>query len=79
MNKTVKKVFLVIGILVAAFLIWQLFFNDGGVLITGYNAVAGVINNVWAAIVGDANAKIIPTWGDAVDKNGNDGLGGSMF
>ena len=39
MNKTVKKVFMLIGLLVVIFIAWQLVFNDGGILKTGYNAI----------------------------------------
>ena len=39
MNKTVKKVFMLIGVLVAIFIAWQLIFNDGGILRTMYNSI----------------------------------------
>ena len=62
MNKTVKKVFLLIGTLVAIFLIWSLFFNDGGILRTGYNALANGVNGQWEKVAG-TDQKILPEWG----------------
>lgn len=61
MNKTVKKVFLLIGLLVLIFLIWQLVFNDGGIVKTGYNAIANGINKQWAKVAGRGQT-LIPTW-----------------
>lgn len=68
----IKKVFLIIGVLVLAFLVWQLVFSDGGVLISAWNAVADTINGVWQKITG-GTSKIVPEWGDAVDSGKNDG------
>ena len=70
MNKTVKTVFLLIGILVLIFLIWQLVFNDGGIIKTGYNALANGINGQWEKVAGNGNP-ILPLWDDtAADDNG---------
>lgn len=69
----IKKVFLIIGVLVLAFLVWQLVFNDGGVLQSGYNAIADTLNGTWQKITG-GNSDILPEWGGAV-KGGGDGLG----
>ena len=70
MNKTVKTVFLLIGTLVAIFLIWQLVFRDGGILKTGYNALAKGINGQWEKVAGSGQ-KILPTWGESkTDVNG---------
>lgn len=52
MNKTVKKVFMLIGLLVVIFIAWQLVFNDGGILKTGYNAIVKGINGQWAKVAG---------------------------
>lgn len=71
--KPIKTVFLIIGVLVLAFLLWQLVFNDGGVLISTWNAIAETINSVWAKITGNPSATIVPEWGDAVDPNKNKG------
>ena len=69
MNKTVKAVFSLIGLLVLIFLIWQMFFNDGGILVTGYNALADGINKQWKQVAGDS--QLIPNWGDnGAAKNG---------
>lgn len=69
----IKKVFLIIGVLVLAFLVWQLVFSDGGVLISAWNSIAGVINGTWQTITGDSTAVLVPEWGDAVDGSKNDG------
>ncbi len=62
MNKTVKKVFMLVGLLVIIFIAWQLIFNKGGILKTGYNALAGGINKQWEKVSGSNN--LIPTWGN---------------
>ena len=62
MGKTVKKIFIILGVLVACFIGWQLVFNQGGILRTGYNAFVGVINNSFEKIAGDG-AKIMNEWG----------------
>lgn len=62
MNKTVKQVFLLIGILVLIFLIWQLVFNDGGIIKTMYMTLANGVNNQWSKVAGD-NSSILPAWG----------------
>lgn len=61
MNKTVMKVFLLIGILVVIFLAWSLIFNDGGILRSGYNAIADGINGQWEKVAGDGE-EILPKW-----------------
>lgn len=74
MNKTVKKVFLLIGTLVLIFLIWQLVFNKGGIVRTAYNAVADGINGQWAKVAGQ-NKKILPTWDSSDADGGANGKG----
>lgn len=70
MNKTVKKVFMLLGVLVASFLVWQLVFNNGGILKTAYNSVAGSINTQYAKAAGTGQ-KILPLWTNAnADNNG---------
>lgn len=61
MNKTVKKVFMLIGVLVAIFIAWQLIFNDGGILRTMYNSVANGINGQWHEVAG-SNSSLLPEW-----------------
>lgn len=61
MNKTVKTVFMLIGLLVIIFLAWQLVFNDGGIIKTMYNALANGINGQWGKVAGK-DQKLIPTW-----------------
>lgn len=69
MSKTVKTVFLIIGLLVLIFIVWQLVFNDGGILKTGYNAMAEGINRQWHKVAG-SGSDILATWGDNADDNG---------
>ena len=69
MNKTVKTVFLLIGTLVLIFIVWQLVFNDGGILKTGYNAMADGINTQWAKVAGSGKT-ILATWGSNAASNG---------
>lgn len=61
MNKTVKKVFMLIGVLVAIFIAWQLIFNDGGILRTMYNSIANGINGQWAKVAG-SEQELLPAW-----------------
>jgi hypothetical protein len=70
MSKTVKTVFLIIGLLVLIFIVWQLVFNDGGILKTGYNAMAKGINGQWAKVAGSGQT-ILATWGSNADSNGS--------
>ena len=70
MSKTVKKVFMLIGTLVAIFLVWQLVFNDGGILMTAYNAIVNGINGQWAKVAGSGQT-LLPEWGDNADHNGS--------
>lgn len=74
MNKTVKQVFLLIGILVLIFLIWQLVFNDGGIIRVGYDAMANGINGQWEKVAGSGQ-KILPTWGDSDASDNANGKG----
>lgn len=70
MNKTVKIVFLLIGTLVLIFLIWQLVFNDGGIVKTIYNSFANGVNKQWEKVAGSGE-KILPNWTDSnADDNG---------
>lgn len=61
MNGTIKKVFLIIGLLVLIFIAWQLVFNDGGILKTGYNSMANGINGQWQKVAGK-NQTILALW-----------------
>lgn len=73
MNKTVLKVFMLVGLLVIIFLAWQLIFNDGGILKTMYNNAANGINKQWEKVAGSGE-KIVPNW----DSN-NAGNNGQAF
>ena len=70
MNKTVKKVFMLLALLVGTFLAWQLIFNDGGILQSVYNSVASGINTQYARVAGQGKT-LIPYWGQT--NNGNAG------
>ena len=74
MNKTVKKVFVLIGLLVGIFLAWQLIFNDGGILKTLYNSAANGINGQWAKVACSGQT-ILATWGSGANKADNNGKG----
>lgn len=75
MNKTVKKVFLLIGLLVLIFLIWQLVFNKGGIVRTVYNAMVDGVNGQWHKVAGN-KSNLLPKWGDnnAVDDTNGKGF-----
>lgn len=70
MNKTVKKVFMLIGVLVLIFLIWQLMFRDGGIVKTIYNTTVTGINGQWHKVAGD-NSNLLPTWDETETDTGS--------
>ena len=74
MQKSVIKVFLIIGTLVAIFLAWQLIFNDGGIIKTVYNAMVNGINGQWEKVAGDGQ-KLLPEWGDTSATDNANGQG----
>ena len=62
MKKTIITVFLVLAVIVLAFLIWELFFADSnGILHIAYNSVANGVNTQWKKLAGD-NAVLMPLW-----------------
>ena len=70
MKKTIITVFTILGILVVVFIGWQLIFNEGGILRTGYNALAGGINEQYEKVAGDGET-LLPLWEDTgADTNG---------
>lgn len=73
MNKTVKKVFMLIGVLVAIFIAWQLIFNDGGILRTIYNSIANGINGQWAKVAGSGQS-LLPAWSDSTASDNGTGF-----
>lgn len=73
MNKTVKTVFVLIGILVGIFLAWQLIFNNGGILRTGYNSLANGINSQWAKVAG-SDQTVLATWESSNASNNGQGF-----
>lgn len=72
-TKMIRTVVLILGTLVVCFLGWQLVFNDGGIVKTGYNAMANGINAQWEKVAGDGST-LVPLW----DATGAD-TGGSGF
>ena len=73
MNKTVKKVFMLIGLLVIIFIAWQLIFNKGGILKTMYNSIANGINGQWAKVAGSGQ-ELLPQWSDSTAKDNGTGF-----
>ena len=61
MKKTIVTVFLIIGVLVLGLIVWSLFFSDGGVLQSGWNAVVGQVNKTWSTLTGAADP-LLPEW-----------------
>lgn len=53
---------MLIALLVGIFIAWQLIFNDGGILKTGYNSLANGINAQWVKVAGSGQT-ILPAWG----------------
>lgn len=73
MNKTVKKVFMLLGVLVAIFIAWQLIFNKGGILRTMYNSIANGINGQWAKVAGTGQS-LLPAWSNRTASNNGTGF-----
>lgn len=73
MNGTVKKVFVLIGLLVGIFIAWQLIFNDGGILKTGYNSMANGINKQWEKVAGSGET-ILAAWVDSNSTSNGQGF-----
>lgn len=70
MNKTIVKVFVIIGILVLCLIVWALVFNGEDSLINGiYESVAETINDAWKGITGSENGIIKETLGDSNPNN----------
>lgn len=69
MNKTIVKVFVILGILVLALLIWAFVFGNG--LETIFNAVITPINDIYRSMTGKpATESLIPKW-DSNNKANN--------
>lgn len=61
MNKTIVKVFIILGILVLALLIWAFVFGNG--LESIFNAVIDPINGIYRGMTGEpATKSLIPRW-----------------
>lgn len=52
MKKTIITVFIIIGALVLALLVWRLVFAKGGLLQSGWDGVANQVNNTWHTLTG---------------------------
>ena len=75
MKKSTWKVFSMVMLLVAVFVLWQLMFKDGGVIRGLYNGVVGFLNDQWKDLTG-ASDNLLPPWGTTqssvtVDTTGN--------
>lgn len=72
MKKGIITVFIILGILVLALLIWGAVFNNGG-LNTALNAICTPINDIYKAMTGSENNLIDIGQSDA-DEDGNGNL-----
>lgn len=66
MNKTIVKVFIILGILVLALLIWAFVFGNG--LETIFNAVINPINSIYRGMTGGSGS-LIPEWNSSNKAN----------
>ena len=63
MDGIVRKVFLILGVLVLVFLLWQqVFMKDDGIMVTTYNALADSVNKAWGSANGGETDSIMPKW-----------------
>jgi hypothetical protein len=67
--KPIVKVFLVIGTLVLALIVWSVVFNDGGVIRLAWNGLANPINSMYHGIMGNNNRDLLPEWNAGVGTN----------
>lgn len=70
MNKTTRKVFALIGTLVAIFLAWQLIFMNGGILKTAYNNIVNGVNDQWEKVAGSGEI-LLPLWDETGAETGS--------
>lgn len=77
MKKTIISVFSVLIVVGIAFVAYQLIFNNGGLLKTGYNTVANTVNGYYSSFTGDDDAELMGVWGGSssvgADTSGNIG------
>lgn len=67
MDKMIRDVFLILGVLVFIFIAWQLVFaKNDGILVTTYNSIANTINKTWSSSNGATKDSIMPTWNSIV-------------
>ena len=62
MKKTIITVFLIIGALVLALLVWRMVFAKGGLLNKGWDGVAGQVNKTWQKLTGDSTDEVMAEW-----------------
>ena len=62
MKKTIITVFIIIGALVLALLVWRLVFARGGLLQSGWDGVAGQVNKTWQTLTGDTDDEVMAKW-----------------
>lgn len=58
MNKTITKVFVILGIVVLCLIVWFFVFGNGVASI--YNGIQSVINGAWSDVAGSDADPIIP-------------------
>lgn len=78
MKKTIITVFIILGILVLALLIWAFVFNGGG-LPAIMNGIIKPINSIYMSMTGGSDS-LIPEWNqgsanDISEANNNAGFG----
>ena len=61
MKKTIITVFIIIGALVLALLVWRLVFARGGLLQSGWDGVANQVNTTWKTLTG-GNDNVMAEW-----------------
>lgn len=61
MSKTIRNVFIVIGVLLLCLIVWFFVFDNG--LQVCYNGVRTVVNGAWQTVVG-GDAELLPEWTD---------------
>lgn len=66
MSKTIKSVFIIIGVLVLCLAVWAVFFSPGGLLSEAWNGVAQQVNTGWNAVTGEDDG-VMNDW----NANGN--------
>ncbi len=75
MKGMIVKVFLVIGVLIACLVLWNLFLGDDGLLSKGWNLMGSEINETVQDLTGTSD-DIIDEWESPDNLDGAQGLAG---